>query len=452
MIQKGIEKAFLMCKALSHRRMLGILFLGISSGLPLMLLAFTLKLWLKREGISLTALGYMSWVLLFYSLKFLFCPFLDRFSILPQLGRRRSWMLLTQVGLIASLASFSLFQNPAQELPQIVMIALLAAFFSSLQDATIDAYRRDILPDAELGLGSSLAVYGYRIGMWVATGIGTMLVDPHTLNLTFQQLYLIMAGLMLIGPITCLFCPIPDSDKAHLRKIKKERGEKFAVQFKNFFVQNVYTPFLDFLSKEKAVVVLLFIFLFKLGDSFGGSMLSAFYVDTQYSNFQIGSITKTFGLLSTFLGLLIGGSLIFYRGIRVTLWVSAFLQMFSTMSFILLNFYPGDNIALAFVVGFEDMSSGIGTAALVSLISILTNKNFSATQFALLTSFSTLGRNFFSGFAGSFAESWGYNWFFIFCGLLALPGIYLLRKIPHAYSKIPVSEKDKNQADPPSKS
>ena len=436
MIQKGMEKASLMYRALSQRRMLGILFLGISSGLPLMLLAFTLKLWLKREGVSLTTIGYMSWILGFYSLKFLFCPFLDRFSILPYLGRRRSWMLLTQVGLIISLASFSLFQNPSQELSQIIFIALLTAFFSSLQDATIDAYRRDILPDAELGLGSSLAVYGYRIGMWIVTGIGTMLVDPSTLDLTFQQLYLIMAGVMLVGPITCLLCPTPSSDKKHAQLKKKEkRGLGTVLHFKNFCIQNVYTPFADLLRKEKAIVLLLFIFFFKFGDSFAGSMLSAFYVDTGYSNLQIGSITKTFGLLSTFLGLLIGGSLIFYRGILPTLWVSAFLQMFSTMSFILLSFYPGSNGALAFVVGFEDMSSGIGTAALVSIISMLTNKSFSATQFALLTGFSVSGRNFFSGFAGAIAETLGYNWFFVLSGLIALPGIYFLTKIPRTYSK-----------------
>ncbi|MCB9254559.1 MAG: AmpG family muropeptide MFS transporter [Bdellovibrionaceae bacterium] len=406
------HKSFLsLLGALKNKRMVVVLLLGFSSGLPIMLLYKSLKIWLRREGIDLSTIGYISWVTVPYSFNFLWAFFFDRFT-LSKLGRRRGWLLLTQIGLTASLFAMGLF-DPKVSLPLVVGIATILCFFSASQDVVIDAYRREILPDSELGVGASLGVYGYRVGMLVASGFGLWMVDANTLNLSFNQMFFVMGALMSVGILTTLFCDEPKVDSPAPSNLKEA----------------VVDPFLEFFRRDGAVPILLFILLFKIGDSMVGAMLGSFYVDVGFTNADIAVVTSGLGFFSTMAGLFVGGALIYVLGYYVPMLIFGVLQALSTLSFIVLT-YTGNNLtALSGVVFFEDFSSGMGTSALVAFMSSLTNKRFTATQYALFASLASFGRTFVSGFSGDLIEMMGYGNFFIFGAVIAVPGLLLLLKV-----------------------
>ncbi|MEO1368489.1 MAG: MFS transporter, partial [Acidobacteriota bacterium] len=365
-------------------------------------------IWLRREGIELSTIGYISWVMVPYSLNFLWAPLLDRFT--PSvLGRRRSWILIAQVGLMLSLAGLG-FTQPQASLELVVAFAVAVSFFSATQDIGIDAFRRESLRDEEQGIGASFIVYGYRVGMLVSTGLGLWLVDPETLGLSFNQMWWLMSAFVLVGIVTVLLVHEPEVEFEPPRSFK----------------ESVVDPFLEFLSRRGSVLVLFFVLLFKIGDAFAGSMTSPYYVDIGFGDAEIAEAAKAVGFFSTMAGLFIGGVLIFRLGILRALFLFAFLQAFSTALFSLLTFTGPQWWALATVVGIEDISSGMGTAALVAFMSLLANKRYTATQYALLSSLASLGRTFFAGFAGQTAESLGYVPFFLFSSAMALPGIILL--------------------------
>ena len=399
---------FELLQSLKSKRMVTVLFLGFSSGLPILLLFTSFKIWLRREGIELSTIGYFSWVMVPYSINFLWAPLLDRFTLFP-LGRRRSWILFAQLGLIASLVGLSLAE-PKAAIEWVVALGIGVAFFAATQDIAIDAYRREILRDDEQGIGASFAVYGYRVGMFVAAGPGLWLVDPETMGLSFNQMFLVMAGIMLVGVITTLVCSEPQIEYPP----------------PSTFQQAVIAPFIEFFKRDGAIAILLVVVLFKVGDAFAGSMSGAYYVDLGFTNAQIAEAAKTVGLVSTLAGLFLGGVLIFRLGILRALLAFACLQAVSTVAFSLLSSIGPNWWALAGIVALEDLSSGMGTAALVAFISLLTNKRFTATQYALLSSLASLGRTFLSGFAGEAAEALGYTWFYIAGGLMAIPGILML--------------------------
>lgn len=404
-----------MFAALKSKRMAAVLFLGFSSGLPYMLIAFNLKVWLRREGIDLATIGYISWVMIPYSLNFLWAPILDRWVPFP-IGRRRSWILIAQLGVIASLAGMG-FARPEISVAWVVGLAIAASFFSATQDIGIDAYRREILRDEEQGIGASFLVYGYRVGMLVAQGLGLWLVDPETIALTFHQMYFLMAAIMLVGVVTTLLCSEP------------ELAFPPPVGFK----QAVIEPFVEFLTRPGAIFVLLFVWLFKIGDAFAGSINAAYYVDIGFSDAQIAEAAKVVGFFSTMAGLFLGGVLIYKLGVLRALFFFAFLQALSTALFSLLQAIGPDWWTLAGVVAFEDLSSGMGTAALVAFMALLSNKRYTATQYALLSSLASLGRTFISGFAGGAAGALGYASFYVLGCLMALPGILLLVHLRSAY-------------------
>lgn len=410
------KKSFLeLFAALKSARMAALLFLGFSSGLPIMLVAFNLKVWLRREGIDLGTIGYITWVTLPYSINFLWAPLLDRF-VPFRLGRRRSWILIAQAGLIASLAGMG-FAQPEVSLELVVGLGIAVAFFSATQDIGIDAYRREILNDEEQGIGASIVVYGYRVGMLVAQGFGLWLVDPETVGLSFHQMYFLMAAIMLVGVVTALACSEP--------KVEFPPPASFK--------QAVIDPFVEFLKRPGAWYVLLFVWLFKIGDAFAGSMMAAYYVDVGFSDAQIAEAAKAVGFFSTMIGLFLGGVLIYRLGVLRALFLFAFLQALSTALFSLLQSIGPNWWALAGVVAFEDVSSGMGTAALVAFMALLTNKRYTATQYALLSSLASLGRTFISGFAGEVAKAMGYAPFYVLGCLMAVPGILLLVKLRSAY-------------------
>ncbi len=395
-------------KDLFSKNMLIVLLLGFSSGLPLLLTGGTLKTWLAREHINISTIGYFSWVGMAYSLKFLWAPLLDRYTLF-KMGRRRSWMLITQIFLAISICLLGTL-NPIENLSSMALIAVLIAFFSATQDIAIDAFRRELLTTGELGLGSSLNMYGYRIAMLISGGAGIGLVGSSFVSLTWGQLYFLMAACMAVGMIATFFAPEPKIETPPPKTL----------------MSAIVEPFTEFIRRPGALFILLFVFLFKLGDALSGSLLNPFYVEMGFTNADIGLIAKTFGLASSLVGLFIGGLIIYYIDLYKCLWGFGILQALSTAAFALLTYTGAEKWALATVVIFEDVSSGMGSAAFVAFLASLSNKKYTATQYAILSSIATLGRNFFSGFSGALVKSLGWSSFFYVCALIAIPGLVML--------------------------
>lgn len=395
-------------KFASSKRMWVVLLMGFSSGFPFLLVGGTLKTWLSREHIDISTIGFFSLVSLSYSLKFLWAPIVDRYKLFF-FGRRRSWILFTQI--LIALALFQLSTlNPDSNLPMMAIIASVVAFLSATQDIAIDAYRREILDDDEMGLGSTLTQYGYRLAMLMSGGIAIGLVDPKSLDLTWNQLYMLMAVVMAVMTLVTLWAPEPQDFGDTPKTLKAA----------------VIEPFRDFFSRDKALFILSFVFLFKLGDAIGASMLNPFYVEMGYSNLDIALIAKSVGLVASLTGLLIGGLLIFKMGIVRSLWVFGFLQATATAGFSLITYTGPEKWALAVTVVLEDICTGMGSAAFIAYLSTITNKKFTGTQFALLSALATSGRNVFSAVAGVMVKELGWAPFFWVSGLLGIPGLIML--------------------------
>lgn len=386
---------------------------GFSCGIPLIMLGATLKTWLAREGVSLTAITFSTWFSIWYSWKFLWAPFMDQYPISKSFGRRRSWMLLTQIILLVGIFSLGFF-DPKTELFNMAIICVIIGLASATQDIAVDAYRREILSDEELGLGSSVVQYGFRVAMLLGGGIGIWMISPDTVGLTWQGLYWLMGGLMGVGVLTTLLISEPASSKT-----------VEIVSLKTAIIE----PFREFLRRDGAILILLFVFLFKFGDAMASSTLSPFYVHMGYTNEQIGLIAKTYGLIAALIGLFVGGIGIFYLGVYRSLWIFGILQAVSTGLFALITYTGPEVWSLSVAVLFEDLTAGMGSAAFLAFISYVCNKKYTATQFALLSSIAVSGRVFFSGFSGAIVEKTlnnNYAIFYISCALLAIPGLVML--------------------------
>lgn len=400
-------------QSLFNKRMLIVLALGFTCGIPLIMLGATLKQWLAREGIALTTITFSTWFSIWYSWKFLWAPFLDRYSLSKKFGRRRSWLLLTQIGLLILITSLGFF-HPQNDLYTMSIICVVIGLLSATQDIAADAYRREILPDEELGLGSSVVQYGFRLAMFFGGGIGVWAVDPANLGISWNQLYIFMGLLMSVGIATTLLISEPASSRE-----APHRGLR----------ETIIDPFKEFLQRDGAILILAFVFLFKFGDAMASSTYTPFYVYTGFTDGQIGLIAKTWGMIAALVGLFVGGVGIFYMGVYRSLWIFGIFQALSTGMYALLTVTGPQNWALALVVVFEDISSGMGSAAFLAFISYVCNKKFTATQYALLSSIAVTGRVFFSGFSGGIIEKFlnnNYVVFYIGCALLAIPGMLML--------------------------
>ncbi len=394
-------------KVFLSRRMLVAFVMGFACGLPLLLTISVLQAWMKDEGVDLAVIGMMALVGLPYTLKFLWAPFLDRFS-LPFLGRRRGWMLVAQIALMVSIASLGQ-SNPVQNPWLLVFAAFLVTFFSASQDIVVDAYRREDLADEELGLGSSLYVNGYRVGMLLASGGGLIMAD----HMDFSMVYLILAGCMLPGLITTLLTPEPEIPAGTPKTMREA----------------VVDPLVEYFSRQGAVWILAFILLYKIGDTMASAMTTPFYLDIGFSKSEIGAVVKLFGFWATIAGGLAGGILMIRAGINRSLWVFGFLQAGSTAGFALLANVGYSIPLLSAVIAFENLSSGMGTAAYAAFMASITNKKFTATQYALLTSLMGIPRVLASAPTGFLAKNVGWETFFILCTLIAIPGMLMLVKI-----------------------
>ena len=387
--------------------------MGFACGLPLLLTMSVLQAWMKERGVDLTVIGMMSLVGLPYTLKFLWAPIMDRYT-LPLLGRRRGWLLMAQIALTVSIAGLGQ-SDPAQHPWTVAFAAFLVTFFSASQDIVVDAYRREDLSDEELGLGSSLYINGYRVGMLLASGGGLIMAD----YMTFSMVYLALAACMLPGIATTLLAPEPETPAGKPVNMREA----------------VIDPLVEYFSRSGALWILAFILLYKVGDTMASAITTPFYLDIGFSKSEIGAVVKLFGFWATIAGGLAGGIMMIRLGINRSLWVFGFLQAASTACFALLARVGYSIPLLSSVIAFENLSSGMGTAAYAAFMASITNKRFTATQYALLTSLMGVPRVLAAAPTGFLAKNFGWEIFFISCALIAIPGMLLLLKFAPWNSK-----------------
>lgn len=391
-------------QALAQKNMLINMLLGFSAGVPLLLTSKTLQAWLAYGGATNVLVGVAATIGLPYTFKFLWAPLLDRYQ-LPFLGRRRGWLILMQVLIFAAIAFLSM-TDPVANIERTFVMAFVIVLFAATQDTLVDAFRRESLTDDEQGLGASVYQMGYRIAMWLTGGVTLILAGIISWNMA----YLIMSALMVVGIAATLWADEP----------------KASARIPSTLSEAVIAPLKDFFSRNGAILFLLFILLYKVGDAMAGNMLSKFYADMQFTPQEVGVIAKTMGPIALIIGTLIGGGLIVRLGTQRSLFIFGIFQALSTLSFVLLS-YSGHSLPmLTGVVFFEDFSAGMGNAAFMALMAALTNRAFTATQFALLTSLSTVPRTIIASFTGYLVNALGWAGFFTLCALVAIPGLVLL--------------------------
>ena len=397
-------------EVLLNRRMLICIFLGFSSGLPLFILLNLLQAWLRSEGVDLRTLGLFALIGFPYTWKFLWAPFMDRYA-LPLLGRRRGWMLITQLLLLVAIGMFGTL-SPKTDLIAIALITTLVAFLSASQDIVIDAYRREILPDVEQGLGTAIHVNAYKLAGLIPGSLSLILAD----HLPWDTVFWITALFMLPGVLLTLMVDEPLAHGAPPKTLQEA----------------VVLPFREFIRRDgirQALMVLGFIFLYKLGDSMATSLATAFYLDMGFTKTQIGLVAKNAGLWASVAGGLIGGLWMLKLGINRALWIFGVVQWVAILGFALLT-QTGANVwVLGAVIGFEAFGIGLGTAAFTAYIARATDPRYTATQFALFTSLASVPRTFANAATGYLVAEWGWLNFFWLCTLLAAPGMLLLFKI-----------------------
>ena len=426
-------------QALLNKRMLVCIFTGFSSGLPLYILISLLPAWLRSEGVNLKAIGLFALINLPFTWKFLWAPFFDRY--IPPLGRRRGWLLISQILLLLSIPIFGAF-NPKFDIWTIAYLASVVAFFSASQDIVLDAYRRELLLDSELGLGNAIHVNAYKIAGLIPGSLSLILAD----HLPWSSVFLITALFMLPGILMTIFVKEPALKSGAPKTLRAAVTE----------------PFQEFVSRrgwQSALLILAFIFLYKLGDSMATALATPFYLDMGFSKTEIGLIAKNAGLWPSVIGGILGGVWMFKLGINRALWVFGAVQMLAILGFAWLvdasqsqtiSEFQVLSIAQSFMeskiifatisiqaklfslgatIGLEALGVGLGTAAFVSYIAHTTHPLYTATQFALFTSLAAVPRTFANATTGYLVDDLGWKNFFIFCFLAAIPGMLLLIKI-----------------------
>jgi MFS transporter, PAT family, beta-lactamase induction signal transducer AmpG len=391
-------------KVYGNRRVLSLLGLGFSSGLPLALIGTTLQAWMTTEQVDLRVIGIFTLVGLPYTLKVLWAPIMDRFTP-PWMGRRRGWIIITQFLLSASILALGL-TSPSIMPWMVASLALAVAFFSASQDIVVDAYRADVLREQELGAGAATTVVGYRVAILVSGAFALILSD----YLPWRMVYLLMGALMLASVLFTFLAPEP-SERVIPPKTLKDA---------------VWEPLISYFRRSGAVEMLIFIMVYKLSDAIAGAMTTPFLLDMGFSRTDVGTVNKAFGLLSTILGTLAGGSIIAKIGINRSLWIFAFLQAFPHLAFTALALIGKNYAVMVAAIGLENICGGMGTAAFVAFMMRLCDKRFTATQYALLTSFMAVTRVIAGVPTGFMVASMGWPMFFAVSVLGALPGILLL--------------------------
>ncbi len=386
-------------------RIAAVLLLGFSSGLPLSLTGGTLQAWLTVSQIDIVTIAWFSWIGLPYALKFIWSPLMDRY-VPPFLGRRRGWMFLTQVALALGIAAMAM-SSPTDSLWMLGCAALWVAFVSASQDVVIDAYRTDVLRSEERGMGAAVGVFGYRIAMLASGALALMLVE----EIGWQTTYFLMATLMLVGMATAWRAPEPESPAMLPRTLRDA----------------IVQPLRDLFSRPGALAMLALVMLYKFGDALAGTLTTAFLIrGVGFSPFDVGAVNKGLGLAALLFGAIAGGALLARMSLVRALLVFGVLQAVSNLSFAWLALAGKNYALLVFTVGFENLASGMGTAAFVAFAMALCNHSYSATQYALLSALASLGRILFGPLAGNMVQGLGWEGFFLLTFIAALPGLVLV--------------------------
>lgn len=397
-----------MTRVYASPRVFPLLVLGFASGLPLALTTGTLQAWATVDNVSLQNIGFLTLIGTAYTLKFLWAPLVDRFAP-PILGRRRSWIFLTQLLLAASIAGMGLL-SPSGSLGLLAALAVLVAFLSATQDIAFDAYSTDVLRTEERAAGAAVKVLGYRLAMIVSGGLALVLADQW---LGWGNMYFLMGGFMAVCAIATLLAPEPE--------VVAQAPRSLAVA--------VVEPMVEFFKRRGAITILLLIVLYKLGDAFAGALSTTFLLrGAGFSVSEVGTINKVFGLAATIVGALAGGSIMTRLGLYRSLMLFGLLQAVSNFGYWVLAVTPPHVYSMALVVAVENLCGGLGTAAFVALLMALCKQEFSATQFALLSALSAVGRTYLAGpLTPPLVETIGWPGFFVITVLIALPGLILLR-------------------------
>lgn len=393
-------------KAFTQRNAAVLLLLGFASGLPLALTSGTLQAWMTVAGLDLTTIGFFSLVGQAYVFKFLWSPLMDRYS-LPFLGRRRGWMLLTQIALVILIFAIGCL-NPQSDLWIMALLAVLIAFFSASQDIVFDAYKTDVLSAEQRGNGAAISVLGYRLAMLVSGGLALWIAHYY---IGWRSTYWLMSLLMVIGIFATLWAQEPETPVATPRTIE----------------QAIVEPLKDFFGRNNAWLILLLIISYKMGDAFAGSLSTTFLIrGVGFNAGEVGLVNKTLGLFATIIGVLIGGILMQRLTLYRALMLFGILQAVSNFGYWILAVTDKNIITMGSAIFFENLCGGMGTAAFVALLMTLCNKSFSATQFALLSALSAVGRVYVGPVAGWFVERYDWPLFYLFTIVMAIPGLILL--------------------------
>jgi len=394
-------------RAIINRRMLICLFTGFSSGMPLYVLIQLVPAWLSKSGVPLAEIGLFSAVTLPYTLKFLWAPMMDRY-VPPFLGRRRGWMLLTQVALLVSIGALGMF-DPALSTGVVASMAVAVVIFSASQDIVLDAYRREILKDRELGMGNAIHVQAYRISGLVPGALSLVLADV----LPWSSVFWITSGFMSMGIIMSLMVSESDAE------LPEETG----------FLQSTVAPFVEYLQRRGwagLILVVCFTIFYKLGDNMATALATPFYLEMGFSMTEIGLVAKNAALWPAIIGGLLGGLIMLRVGINRALWLFGVVQVVSIFGFALLASTGPELWLLAVVISFEYLGVGLGTAAFTAFIARETSKTYAATQFALFTALAAVPRTLANASTGIIVEQIGWIDFFLLCAVLAIPGMFLL--------------------------
>ncbi len=396
--------------AILNRRTLICVFTGFTSGLPLYFLIQLVPYWLVKEGVGLAEIGFFSLIGLPYTWKFLWAPVMDRYT-LPFLGRRRGWMLVTQVAIAISIAAMG-FYRPEFSIWTVAFMAAAVAFFSASQDVVLDAYRRELLPDVELGLGNAVHVQAYRIAGLVPGSLALILSD----HLLWHETFIVVAAFMAIGIALTLSIAEPARHPAAPRTMKDA----------------IIDPFKEFIGRtgvDQALLVLAFLFLYKLGDNMATALQTPFYENLGFSGTEIGVVAKFASLVAVIVGGIVGGLVMVKLSINRALWLFGFVQITSILGFAALSEIGKNLWMLGAATAFEYLGVGLGAAALVAFMAKSTNPAFAATQFALFSALVAVPRTIANSITGVIVEQVGWTNFFLLCTVLAIPGMLLLFKV-----------------------
>ena len=395
---------------LFSRRMLTCVFIGFTSGMPLYVLIQLVPAWLRSNEVDLATIGLFALVSLPYTWKFLWSPLMDRFT-LPVLGRRRGWALVTQLALLVSIGMLGMF-DPRESLQAIIVVVFLVSLFSASQDIVIDAYRRELLADDELGTGNSFFINAYRLSSLVPGSLALILSDL----LPWSTVYWVTAGFMLVGVVTTLVIREVSDDSLAPQSLRDA----------------VVEPFREFFRRDgvlAALTILAFMFFYKLGDNMATALATPFYLDMGFSRTEIGAIAKVAAIWSVVAGSIIGGIAMLKLSINRALWLFGAVQLVTILGFAWLSVEGHNPVGLFVVVSAEYLGVGLGTVALTAYIARETSRAFTATQFALFTSFIAVPRTFANASTGFLIEAVGYTSFFLLCTAVAVPGMLMLIKV-----------------------